>query len=179
VAGARRPIGETVRVPLDRAIVGHLPPVCVMTGEQADGYAPMLVPKSLGIAWFLVVLGPPGWVLLVALYPKLRTRYEIHVPMSERSFDRWMTERRRQIWGAWMGGALVVFSVVLVWAGPVALLVALVGLLLLYVALRAHLRVPWLQPSLSADARGRTVTMRGVHERFATAVSRSLKRNAR
>jgi hypothetical protein len=177
MARAPRVIGETVQVRLDDALVGNLPPVCVMSGDAAAGYAPMVVPKSLGIAWFLLVLGPPGWILLAALYPRLRTRYEIRVPMSERAFDRWMTERRRRLWGSWLGGAFVVGAVGIRWLGPLAGLVGLAGLGLIGVALRAHFRIPWLQPSLSADARGRRVTMRGVHERFVTALKRSLKRN--
>jgi hypothetical protein len=169
---------ETVRVPLDAALVGALPPVCVMTGEPADGYAPMIVPRSLGVAWFLLVLGPLGWLILAALYPRLRTRYEIRVPMSEGAFDRWITERRRRLWCSWLGGALVVAAVAIRWLGPLAALVGLAGVALVGVALRAHWRIPWLQPSFSADARGRHVTMRGVHARFAAAVTRSLKRSA-
>jgi hypothetical protein len=174
-----RAIGETVQVPLDDALVGRLPPVCVMTGERAEGYAPMIVPRSLGIAWLLLLLGPFGWLLLAALYPRLRTRYEIRVPMSESAFDRWMTERRRRLWCSWLGGALVIAGIGIRALGPLALLVGVAGLLLVGVALRAHWRIPWLQPSLSADARGRRVTMRGVHERFVVAVSRTLRRGAR
>jgi hypothetical protein len=170
-------IGETVRVRLDDALIGRLPPVCAMTGERADGYAPMVVPKTLGIAWLLVLAGPIGWALLIGLYPRLRTRYEIHVPMSERAFDRWITERRRQVWCTWLGFVFLVAGVAVRWLGPVAALIALSGVLLLGLASRAHWRIPWLQPSLTADARGRWVTMRGVHKRFVTAVSHSLKGN--
>jgi hypothetical protein len=167
-----------VRVRLDDALVGRLPPVCVMTGAPAYGYAPMIVPRSLGIAWLLLLAGPIGWIVLAALYPRLRTRYEIRVPMSEGAFDRWMTARRRRLWGSWIGGALLVLAVGLRWLGPVAAFVALGGVLLLAMALLAHWRVPWLQPSFTADARGRWVTMRGVHARFATAISRSVKGKA-
>jgi hypothetical protein len=169
-------VAETVRVRLDDALVGRLPPVCVMTGERAGGYAPMVVPRALGIAWLLLLAGPIGVLVLIGLYPRLRTRYVIRVPMSDRAFDRWITERRRRLWCSWLGGAMLVFAVAIRWLGPLALLVGLGGVLMLAVAYRAHWRVPWLQPSLSADAGGRWVTMRGVHERFATAVSRSVKR---
>jgi hypothetical protein len=173
---ARAAIGETVRVRLDDALIGRLPRVCVMTGEDAVGYAPMIVPRSLGVAWLLLLGGPPGWLMLAALYPRLRTRYEIRVPMSERAFDRWITERRRRLWGAWVGAACLLVALAMRWLGPIALLIAVAGLLLLAVALRAHWRVPWLQPSLSADSRGRSVTMRGVHERFVAAVREASRR---
>jgi hypothetical protein len=172
-------IGETVRVRLDDALVGRLPPVCAMTGDRADGYAPMVVPKSLGLAWLLLLAGPVGWAVLAGLYPRLRTRYEIHVPMSERAFDRWMTERRRQLWCTWIGAVLLVGAFAIRGVGPVAALVGVGGLLLLGMASRAHWRIPWLQPSLTADARGRGVTMRGVHERFVTALERSVGRGRR
>jgi hypothetical protein len=168
-----------VRIPLDDALIGRLPPVCVMTGEPADGYAPMIVPRSLGVAWLLLLVGPLGWLLLAALYPRLHTRYEVRVPMSDDAFDRWITERRRRLWCSWIGGAGLLLALAIRGLGPLAALVGLAGLFLLAVAYRAHWRIPWLQPSLSADARGRWVTMRGVHERFAAAVERSLKSNPR
>jgi hypothetical protein len=170
-------IGETVRVRLDDALVGRLPPVCAMTGARADGYAPMVVPRALGIAWLLLLAGPIGVALLIGLYPRLRTRYVIRVPMSDGAFDRWMTERRRRLWCSSLGAAFVVFAVAVRWLGPLAALIGLAGVLLLGLASRAHWRIPWLQPSLTADALGRWVTMRGVHEHFVTAISRSLKRN--
>ena len=64
-----------VQVGLDDAMVGRLPAVCVMSGERANGYAPMVVPKPLGFAWLLLLLGPFGVLLLVGLYPRLRVRY--------------------------------------------------------------------------------------------------------
>jgi hypothetical protein len=173
MARSPRVIGETVRVRVDEAMLGKLPPVCAMTGEQAGGYAPMVVPRSLGPAWFLLVLGPVGWAILLGLYPRLRTRYEISVPMSDRAFDRWITERRRRLWCSWLGGALIVLAVAVRFVGPFAALVGLAGVFLLVIAYRAHWRIPWLEPSLSADARGRWVTMRGVHPRFVTAVARA------
>jgi hypothetical protein len=160
-----------VRVPLDDALVGRLPAVCVMTGERADGYAPMVVARSLGLAWALLLAGPVGVLVLAALWPRLRTRHEVRVPMSEPAFDRWITERRRRLWCGWLGGAGLVVAVALVWLGAIALLVAAAAVLLLLVALRAHWRIGWLQPSLGADRHGRWVTMLGVHPRFVAAVA--------
>jgi hypothetical protein len=166
-------VSESVRVPLDDALVGRLPRVCVMTGERADGYAPMIVPRSLGIAWLLLLAGPIGILVLAALYPRLHTRYVIKVPMSDGAFDRWMTERRRRLWCSWLGGAGLALALAIRGLGPLALLVALGSLMLLWVALRAHWRIPWRQPSMRAGAAGRTVTMLGVHDRFAAAVART------
>jgi len=159
-----------VRVPLDAALVGRLPAVCVMTGERANGLAPMVVPKRLGLAWALLLAGPIGLAVLVALLPRLRTRYVVRIPMSAAAFDRWHTERVRRLWCGWLGAVGIPIAFALRFLGPLALLVAVASLGLLAVALRAHWRIPWLQPTMSADPGGRWVTMRGVHERFAAAV---------
>jgi hypothetical protein len=181
-------VSTTVRVRLDDALVGSLPPVCVMTGDAADGYAPMIVPRRLGIAWLLLLAGPIGVAVLIGLYPRLRTRYAVRVPTSEPAFERWHSARARRLWCSWLGGMGLVAAFALRWIGPLAALVALASLLLIGAALRAHWQVPWRQPTMSADPGGRTITMAGVHERFATAVAnrpsprsspRSLKRNAR
>lgn len=164
-----------MRVPLDDALVGRLPPVCVMTGERAAGYAPMVVPKRLGIAWALLLAGPIGLAVLVALAPRLRTRYVVRIPMSATAFDRWHTERARRLWCGWLGAVGLPVALALRFLGPLALLVALAALGMLAVALRAHWRIPWLAPTMSADPGGTWLTMRGVHERFA-AVVRSPRR---
>jgi hypothetical protein len=181
-------VSTAVKVTLDDAMVGRLPPVCVMTGERADGYAPMVVPKPLGFAWLLLLLGPFGVLLLVALYSRLRVRYVVSIPMSDAAFERWHRAQAQRLWLSFLGGAGLVAAVALVWLGGLALLIALASVAALALALRAHLRVPWLQPTLNADRAGRTLTMLGVHDRFAAAVAapsphprpiRSVKRNGR
>jgi hypothetical protein len=102
--------------------------------------------------------------------PRLRTRYVVRIPMSAAAFDRWHTERVRRLWCGWLGAVGIPIAFALRFLGPLALLVAVASLGLLAVALRAHWRIPWLQPTMSADPGGRWVTMRGVHERFAAAV---------
>ncbi|HEX7094632.1 MAG TPA: hypothetical protein VF183_02030 [Acidimicrobiales bacterium] len=165
--------GSHVTVPLDDARVGRLPRVCVTTGERADGYAPMIVPRRLGVAWLLLLAGPIGVAVLVALYPRLRTRDVVRIPMSAGAFDRWQTERLRRLWCGWLGAMGIPVAFALRALGPLALVVALASAVLLATALRAHWRIPWLQPSMSADPRGVRLTMLGVHERFAAAIGSS------
>jgi hypothetical protein len=166
-------MADAVKVKLDDAMVGRLPAVCAMTGERADGYAPMVVPKPLGLAWLLLLLGPFGVLLLVVLFSRLRVRFVVRIPMSEAAFDRWHLARVQRLWLSWLGGAGLVGAIALSWLGGLALLIALASLASLGLALRAHLRAPWLQPTLTADRLGRTLTMLGVHERFARAVART------
>ena len=76
------------------------------------------------------------------------------------------------MWLSWLGVAGLVAAVALYWLGGLALLIALASVASLGFALRAHLRAPWLQPTLTADRFGRTLTLLGVHDRFAAAVTR-------
>lgn len=168
-----RTVSASVRVPVGDALVGRLPPVCVMTGERADGYAPVVVPKRLGLAWALLLAGPLGLAVLVALMPRLRTRYLVRVPMSAAAFAQWHTERVRRLWCGWLGALGIPVAFALRFLGPLALLVAVASIGLLAVALRAHWRIPWLVPSMSADPNGRWLTMRGVDPRFVAAVRSS------
>lgn len=169
-------MADAVKVNLDDAMVGRLPAVCVMTGKRADGYAPMVVAKPLGLWWLLLVLGPIGVMLLVALYPRVRVRYEVRVPMSALAFDRWHRARVQRLWLSALGCTGLLVAAALWWLGGLALLIALASAGMLLGALRAHLRVPWLQPSLTADRRGCRLTMLGVHHRFAAAVTSEARR---
>ena len=166
-------------VALGDALIGRLPPVCVMTGEKAHGYAPFVVPKRLGIAWALLLAGPIGVLVLAALFPRLRTRYVVKLPMSATAFDRLQTARAQRVWCTALGVAGLVVAIVARGLGALSLLIAFASLWSLIVALRAHWRVGWLQPSLSADPSGRWVTLLGAHERFGTAVDRSSSERAR
>lgn len=160
---------ETVRVTVADALAGSLPAVCCMSGAPAVGFAPVIVPRRLGIAWLLLLGGPLGAVLLVVLWPKLRVRYVVRLPMSSATFDRWYLLRVRRLWCGWLGGLGVILSCGLWWLPGVALAVAGTSLLGLGVAIGAHLRLPWAVPSAIVDARGRTLTLRGVNPRFASA----------
>jgi hypothetical protein len=153
------------------ALVGRLPAVCCVRGTRADGLAPVVVAKPLGIAWFLLLAGPVGVVVLIALWPRLRVRYVIRLPMSEAAFDRYQTLRARRLWLGWLGGWSVVLGALLVWIGPLGPLLMLVGAGGVLAALVAHFRLPWSVPSAACDRRGTTVTLLGVHPRFVRAVS--------
>lgn len=161
---------ETVKVRLDDAMVNRLPAVCVMTGQKADGYAPIVVPKRLGVAWLLLLGGPPGWLVLGLLWGKIRTRYVIKIPMSETSFDRMHTTEIRRLWCAWLGCVGLLAAFALRWYLPMAMIISLASVISIYVALRAHFLLGWTRPSAIADRSGRVVTLRGVHPDFVDAL---------
>jgi hypothetical protein len=164
-------MGETVQLPLQDALRGALPPVCCMSGARADGLARLAVPKRIGVAWLLLLGGPVGLLVLLALWPKIRVRYEIRIPMSDPVFERMHLVRTRRLWCGWLGAMGVVASFALWWMPVLALAVLSSSLVSLTVAVRSHLVLPWTHPSAIADGRGRTVTLRGVHPAFAAAIA--------
>lgn len=169
-------MSSTVRVRLDDALVGRLPPVCAMTGDPADGYGPLVVPRSLGLAWLLLLAGPVGVAVLVALLPRLRTRYVVRIPLRADVFARALRLRSTRAFAPWLGGLGVLASLGLRGLGPIAALLLVGGLAGIGAGLVAHLRLPWVLPSASADPAGRVVTLRGVHPGFAAAVEASARR---
>ena len=163
---------EAARVRVNDALAGRLPAVCCMTGEQADGFAPIVVPKRLGVAWLLLLAGPFGVAVLAVIWTRVRVRYLVRLPMSNTAFERMHTLQVRRLWCAWLGGLGLIGTLGLLWLPPFAAVVFVVSLMSLYVALRAHIALPWTFPSSIVDVSGRWITLRGVHPRFVAAVAR-------
>jgi hypothetical protein len=162
---------ETVRVRVADALVGRLPRVCCMTGAPADGFAPIVVPKRLGVAWLLLLAGPFGVAVLIAVWPKIRVRYLVRVPMSAAVFERMHTARVRRLWCGWLGGLGLLVAFAVKWYPPLAVVVLVASAWSIAVAVKAHFVLPWTMPSATADAGGRWVILRGVHPAFAAAVA--------
>lgn len=161
---------ETVRVSVADALNGRLPRVCCMTGAPAAGYAPIVVPKRLGFAWLLLLAGPIGVVVLIAIWPRIRVRYLVRLPMSGAAFDRMHTMQVRRLWCSWLGALGVLAAFALKWYVPLALVVLVVSAFSIMAAIRAHLTLPWTHPTAIADARGLWLTLRGVHVAFVAAL---------
>ena len=163
-------MSETARVRLDDAMVGRLPPVCCMTGARADGYASLVVPKPLGVAWLLLLAGPIGLIVLAAIYSRIRTLYVVKLPLSAVAFERRMTLLRRRLWFAWLGVLGITAGLALRWFGGIAIVMFLAGAVGVVAAIVAHLRLPWTMPSARAERE--FVVLQGVHPAFAAAVAR-------
>jgi hypothetical protein len=162
---------ETARIRLDDALIGRLPPVCCMTGARADGYASLVVPKPLGVAWLLLLAGPLGVLVLIAIYPRIRTRYVVKLPLSAAAFERRLTLMRRRLWCGWLGVVGIAGGLALRWFGEIAAVLFVAGVVGVVAAVIAHLRLPWTMPSARADTTGRFVVLQGVHPRLAAAVA--------
>lgn len=141
-----------------------------MTGAPADGFAPIVVPKRLGIAWLLLLAGPFGVLVLASIWPRVRVRYLVHLPMSEPAFDRMHLLQVRRLWCAWLGGLGLVATFALLWMPIFALSMFVASVLSIGVAARAHVALPWTYPSAVAETGGRWIVLRGVHPAFVDAV---------
>lgn len=163
-------IDDFVVVGVNDALAGRLPRVCCMTGERAAGFASVIVPKRLGLAWLLLLAGPVGVAVLIAIWPRVRVRYVAKLPMSEAAFDRMHALRVQRLWCGWLGAIGLPIGFALRVLPGVGVAILLLSVVAIGVALRAHVRLPWTMPTAVADVRGRTITLQGVHPRFVAAV---------
>jgi hypothetical protein len=141
-----------------------------MSGVEAGGLAPLVVPKPLGVAWLLLLAGPIGWLVLAAIYPKIAVRYQIKVPLGRDVFRRRLALLRRRLWCGWLGTIGVVAGLALRALGPIAAVIFGAGVAGTAIAISAHVRLPWTVPS--ARAEGAFVVLQGVNPDFAEAVAR-------
>jgi hypothetical protein len=163
-------VSTTVRIPLDDALIGRLPPVCCMTGTRAGGFAPLVVTKPLGVAWLLLLAGPIGLLVLAASYPKIAVHYVVKLPLSTETFERRLTLLRRRLWCGWLGAMGIVLGVAVRGLGPIAALIFVAGVAGVVTSVSAHLRLPWTMPS--ARAEGKFIVLQGVSSHFAAAAVR-------
>ena len=146
----------------------RLPFICAISGEPAAWYAKVEVRKPLHPAAFLlIVLGPIGWLVLLAMALRSDGTY-VEVPISQQVYDE-IHERRRRL--RWLLGVLVVSVVVFAWLAnsflfPAAWLVFLpaIGMGFWVGMVKGHYRM-----RLSVDGVG-LVTLRRVHPAFVAAV---------
>lgn len=162
---------DSARVRVDDALAGRFPRVCCMTGAPADGFAPIVVPKRLGVAWLLLLAGPLGVVVLASIWPRVRVRYLVLLPMSAPAFARMHLLQVRRLWCSWLGGLGVVATFGLLWMPILAISVFAASALSIVVAVRAHVLLPWTFPSAVAEAGGRWIVLRGAHPGFVHAVA--------
>lgn len=164
-----------VSVFVDDAVRGRLPLVCVKTGEPTDLVVRVRqeIRRSLGIAWLLVFLGPPGWVALV-LVTMMGSNSEyltVRLPQTRAAFDREKQLQRSRL-AAFAAGVLIIAAYGL--ARPVLFptLWLFVAGALLVAGVVLHLKVWRETVGITLDASRRWVTLTGVHPDFVRAVDR-------
>ncbi len=160
-----------VVVDLEVATSRRLPMVSVRSGRVADGFVTVTAPTgSLGVGWALVLLGPPGWLLLALTSDWFRDEVAVTLPLTTGEFRRrHRIERARRdgivgtVAGAAAGLAL---------SRTPGLLV--VGLAITAVSAALWVAASWARGALTPTVRVDTATARveivGVHEGFVAAV---------
>jgi hypothetical protein len=164
-----------VSVFVDDAIRGDLPMVCAKTGQPAELIIRMRQPVGGGLpaaAWLLLLLGPPGIVMLVVLavaWPGAE-QLTVRVPETQASFER---ERQMERWrlAALAGG--VGFPVLAAFGLGMFPHLWLLLTVASFLAAGALTWTLWRQSiTVSIDVTRRWVTFTNVHPAFAAAVNR-------
>lgn len=168
---------------VDDAVLGRLPPVCVIEGvptvDRATITQEVGSATSLGIAWLLLVLGPIGWLGLLVI-AALRGRGEVltvNLPYSTGALARANRQIRSRrlaalVLACSLVGGLISLSRARTQWKLLAVALAVVGLAALVEATAASMRLRRLTVGLGLDASRRWVTLSGVHPNFAAAVGR-------
>jgi hypothetical protein len=157
----------SVRVFVDDAVQGRLPSLCVSSGAPADRRR--RVAQRVGgpnpALLLLVLLGPPGWILLLLLSGR-GERLDMLLPVSDAVARRWeqRTWHRRLAVGATALGGAVLFV-----AGPSPITLGLTAAAAIW-AFAAHFLLLMDGIGIHLDASRRWVTLKGVDQAFAAAV---------
>jgi len=160
----------TVTVFVDQAVHGDLPRMCARTGRPTDELAWFERPvgRRSSAMYLLVLLGPVGWLALLALVAtERRETLRVRLPYSA---EAWRDDRRYGRWaaGSFVGGAAVLLAYGVVGTGPGGGWVVVgAGLILGGMAIAAMRRAQ--DPDFSMDASRRWVTLTHVHPAFVTA----------
>ncbi|HVL28958.1 MAG TPA: hypothetical protein VM390_12470 [Acidimicrobiales bacterium] len=160
-----------VTVFVDEAVRGDFPPVCARTGRPTDDLAWFERPVS-GRNWallLLLLLGPPGWlVLVVLLATDRRETLTVRLPYSP---EAWAADRRlraRSLGTFAAGAAAVLAGYGFTGTGPAGVWFVIgMGLVVGGAALAWARRAA--DPSFSLDASRRWVTVTNVHPAFVEA----------
>ncbi|HTJ74306.1 MAG TPA: hypothetical protein VL337_02990 [Acidimicrobiales bacterium] len=164
-----------VTVFVDDAVLGHLPPVCVRTGQPADLVIRTRRPVGGGgggggAIWLLVFLGPPGWMalFLLALVGPAGETLTVDLPYARAA---WARERQvRRFRNALILAGVVCLALALMRPGPFPLLWVVLGLGSLLGGFLVWSFSYFDDVGIYLDASRRWVTLSRVHPAFARVV---------
>ena len=168
-----------VTVFVDDVVLGRLPQLCIKEGIPTRDHLTVRDASSgpgFGATWLLVLLGPPGWIILLVLSLAAGGGVTGRLPFSEFAYRRLVVAQRMQT--VWIVATIVVGLLALLGlaidtsaslAAAIALGAATVGAA---VKLGFQTReVRRAEVHLVLDASRRWVTIRGVHPDFAAALA--------
>lgn len=167
------------RVFVDEAVLGRLPPLCAKTGTATESRLRVVervgASDELGLLWLLLLLGPPGWLVLAVLLLLRRPAEQlaVEVPWSYEASCLLEDARRRCNFTDAFGVVVVAVAFLVGARGGIRpadlLLIVGVAAVAVVVHLAADQRLIGLSIGVSLDASRRWVTLRRVHPDFAAA----------
>jgi hypothetical protein len=173
----------TVRVFVDDAVLGRLPPVCVKNGTWTSDRLTFTQDvggrTGLGVAWLLLLAGPLGWIglFIIGATRQNDELLTVTLPFSESAHIRLKQAQRNRSQALWVAlGAFVAAFVSLLLRTTdsrllaLALAVVVVGALVKMVM--GTMSVNKAVVRLSLDASRRWVTLSGVHPDFEATIQR-------
>lgn len=170
-----------VTVFVDDAVLGNLPPVCVIDGIETDDALTFEQEvgnrTGLGVAWLLVLAGPLGWLglVVIAAFRQSGERLTVTLPFSEAAYGRRIRSERARL-------KAVIVMVVMLAAAFLALVqrttnyrllalgLAVLGCAALAIAVSEATKVQHSSVRLNLDASRRWLTLTGIHPTFVRAV---------
>jgi hypothetical protein len=179
LTGAGAIVGRTgvaeVTVFIDDAVLGEFPPLCIKEGVPTTDRLNWREPVNrLGLAWFLLLFGPLGWLCLW-LFASWGGQVSAKVPFCEYAYRRLkVAQRMLTIWMTFaVVSYLLALAAVAVHTRVSFAVAAALGAGALGATVKAVLenwRLRSLGIRLRLDGSRRWVTISGVHPAFAEAV---------
>ncbi len=163
---------------VDDAVLGLLPPVCTKKGTPTGSRLRVVeeVGRSnrLGILWLLVLAGPLGWLVLLALASRdTGERLAVELPLSDAAYAELGAARSLRNRALACGVAVTLALLLLTgWAqlGTAGLVLVIgAGLATVVGTMVGEWRLGRASVGVSLDASRRWVTLDGVHPGFAGA----------
>jgi len=149
--------------------IARLPPICVATGEAADGRMAATFPeRKLGPLVLLVLLGPIGIAVIVG-FLWLRKTISLELPYTEKAFNKVIEREQLRTKSAVSGTVFFVLALALFRVSPIAGIVCLLACVASYIMFAfAAWSLGTLQPAVRADKT--SVYLTGVDPVFSAAV---------
>ena len=171
----------SVTVFVDDAVLGDLPPVCVIDGVATDDaltYSQQMGDRSgLGVAWLLVLAGPIGWLglIVISAFRRSGELLTVTLPFSEAAYRRKVGAERARLLATLVTVALVIAAFAAFVEHTTAFRVVALGLAVLAclafsAVITGAARLRKVTVRLDLDASRRWLSLHGVHDSFVSAV---------
>ena len=104
----------SVTVFVDDAVLGDLPPVCVIDGVMTDDvltFSQQMGDRSgLGVAWLLLLIGPLGWLglIVISAFRRSGELLTVTLPFSEAAYRRRVKAERARLLASVVTVALLI-----------------------------------------------------------------------